>query len=42
MSSTIADTRPAVLTPETRRQLERYQGFRHVVRNVYAAEYFGK
>jgi hypothetical protein len=39
MSSTIADTRPAVLTPETRRQLERYQGFRHVVRNVYAAEF---
>lgn len=39
MSSTIADTRPTVLTPETRRQLERYQGFRHVVRNVYAAEF---
>jgi len=39
MTSTISGTRPAVLSPETRRQLERYQGFRHVVRNVYADEF---
>jgi hypothetical protein len=39
MSSDIPSTRPPVLSPETRRRLERYQGFRHVVRNVYAAEF---
>lgn len=39
MSSAISNTRPPVLSPETRRQLERYQGFHHVVRNVYATEF---
>lgn len=39
MSTSISSTRPAVLSPDTRRQLERYQGFRHVVRNVYAADF---
>jgi hypothetical protein len=39
MSSSISSTRPAVLSAETRQQLERYQGFRHVVRNVYADEF---
>ncbi len=27
--------RPAVLTAATRERLDRYRGFRHVVRNVY-------
>ncbi len=35
MTSEIAEVRPAVLNPGLREQLERYRGFRHVVRNVY-------
>ncbi len=35
MSAKINSTRPAVITPETRRYLDEYRGFRHVVRNVY-------
>jgi len=27
--------RPAVLSPGLREQLDRYRGFRHIVRNVY-------
>jgi hypothetical protein len=36
MSAEIAAVRPAVISRETRRCLEEYRGFRHVVRNVYA------
>lgn len=35
MSAEIPDTRPSVITRETRRCLDEYRGFRHVVRNVY-------
>ncbi len=35
MSASIPGVRPPVLTTETRDQLDRYRGFRHVVRNVY-------
>ncbi len=35
MTSEIAEVRPAVLSPGLREQLDRYRGFRHVVRNVY-------
>jgi hypothetical protein len=35
MSAEIPDVRPPVLRRETRAQLDRYRGFRHVVRNVY-------
>lgn len=35
MSAAIPKVRPPVLTIETRDQLDRYRGFRHVVRNVY-------
>ena len=35
MSSEITDIRPPVLTLELRNRLDRYRGFRHVVRNVY-------
>ncbi len=31
----IPDVRPPVLTLETRDRLDRYRGFRHIVRNVY-------
>ena len=36
MTADIPKVRPAVLSQETRNQLDRYRGFRHVVRNVYA------
>ncbi len=36
LAAEIADVRPAVLSAETRNELDRYRGFRHVVRNVYA------
>ena len=39
MASAIPSTRPAVLSSELRRRLERYRGFRHVVRNVYAVDF---
>lgn len=35
MTSEIAEVRPAVFSPGLREQLDRYRGFRHVVRNVY-------
>ncbi|MHB0981631.1 MAG: ribonuclease toxin HepT-like protein [Thermoleophilia bacterium] len=36
MTAEIPGTRPAVLTPDLVPALDRYRGFRHVVRNVYA------
>jgi hypothetical protein len=36
MASEIPAVRPAVLTPETRDMLDRFRGFRHVVRNIYS------
>ncbi len=35
MAAEIPGVRPAVLTAATRERLDRYRGFRHVVRNVY-------
>jgi hypothetical protein len=35
MASPVPDVRPAVISPELRDRLDRYRGFRHVVRNVY-------
>lgn len=35
MTAEISSVRPAVLSPECRDLLDRYRGFRHVVRNVY-------
>lgn len=39
MATEISGVRPAVLSAETRRQLDRYRGFRHVVRNVYTLDF---
>ncbi len=36
MTAEIAGVRPAVLSLEARNSLDRYRGFRHVVRNIYA------
>jgi hypothetical protein len=36
MTAKISDRRPAVLSYSTRKCLDEYRGFRHVVRNVYA------
>ena len=36
MSGAIPGVWPAVLQPETRRCLDEYRAFRHVVRNVYS------
>lgn len=35
MAADIPSIRPAVLDAQTRNQLDKYRGFRHVVRNVY-------
>lgn len=35
MATGIDSIRPAVISPSTRRCLDEYRGFRHVVRNVY-------
>ena len=35
MGSEISEVRPAVLSPDLVALLDRYRGFRHVVRNVY-------
>jgi hypothetical protein len=35
MAAEVPNIRPPVLSPETRERLDRYRGFRHVVRNVY-------
>jgi hypothetical protein len=39
MGSSIPSTRPAVLSPDVRRRLASYRGFRHVVRNVYTIDF---
>ena len=36
MTVEMEDVRPAVIKAETRKSLDEYRGFRHVVRNVYA------
>ena len=36
VSSPIPDVRPAVISDSVRERLDRYRGFRHVVRNIYA------
>ena len=36
MAAEIPGIRPPVLSPQTRDRLDRYRGFRHVVRNVYS------
>lgn len=35
MAAPVADVRPSVITTELHGQLDRYRGFRHVVRNAY-------
>lgn len=35
MATEVPEVRPAVISEETRRALDEYRGFRHVVRNVY-------
>jgi hypothetical protein len=35
MAAPVADVRPAVISEPLQQQLDRYRGFRHVVRNVY-------
>lgn len=35
MAAAVPSIRPAVLDAQTRNQLDKYRGFRHVVRNVY-------
>lgn len=35
MATEVPQVRPAVISEETRRALDEYRGFRHVVRNVY-------
>ncbi len=40
MSAKLKDIRPAVISRETRRCLDQYRGFRHVVRNVYTFTLF--
>lgn len=39
MASEIPSTRPSVFSSETRRRLDPYRGFRHVVRNVYTIDF---
>jgi hypothetical protein len=39
MASDIPSTRPAVFSSDTRRRLDPYRGFRHVVRNVYTIDF---
>jgi hypothetical protein len=36
MALEIPNVRPAVISEKTRKQLDNYRGFRHVVRNVYS------
>jgi len=36
MATEIPEVRPAVLSAGSRNRLDRYRGFRHVVRNIYA------
>jgi len=39
MNTELNGVRPPVLSNEARKRLDRYRGFRHVVRNVYAFEF---
>jgi hypothetical protein len=39
MNTELSGVRPAVLSNDARKELDRYRGFRHVVRNVYAFEF---
>ncbi len=39
MNAELNGVRPPVLSSEVRKRLDRYRGFRHVVRNVYAFEF---
>ena len=39
MNTALNGIRPPVLSDEARKRLDRYRGFRHVVRNVYAFEF---
>ncbi len=39
MNTELSGVRPPVLSDESRKQLERYRGFLHVVRNVYTFEF---
>lgn len=39
MNTELNGVRPPVLSDEARKRLDRYRGFRHVVRNVYAFEF---
>jgi len=39
MSTDLPSVRPPVLSDSSRKQLDRYRGFRHVVRNVYTFEF---
>ena len=36
MTVEMGDLRPAVIRNETRKYLDEYRGFRHIVRNAYA------
>jgi hypothetical protein len=38
MATPIPEVRPAVISDDVRDKLDRYRGFRHVVRNIYAFE----
>ena len=39
MNTELNGVRPSVLSDDARKNLDRYRGFRHVVRNVYAFEF---
>jgi hypothetical protein len=39
MSTELSAVRSPVLSDETRKKLDRYRGFRHIVRNAYAFEF---
>lgn len=39
MNAELKGVRPPALSDEARKKLDRYRGFRHVVRNVYAFEF---
>ena len=38
VATPVPDLRPAVISDEVRDHLDRYRGFRHVIRNIYAFE----
>ena len=39
MNTTVPNVRPVVISDETRKKLDAYRGFRHVVRNVYTFDF---